>query len=420
MRNKKSKFIIGLLVVVSILIVGYSVCVFSNIGFIKKWRTIYIETAMTTTSHKWLATAFIPHYIIDDVMSSAKEQNEIQKDLQSTWENVETVTKERKEDTKIVVIEESKDAKVSNSDEELTEIEKEIEKVVEPTAEELFYDKYWEVNKEDIEAYLTEHTEFNYENILIENLDEKQDIKTVFGEPIVVLDATNNVIIIKVEGEGYKGLLAKSKNSEQVTVVGADTLGTHGNIITKLANDNNAIVAINASGFADVNFQGNGGTIAGSMILDGVDYGIPKENFKIFGFKADNRMYIENYSEEVCKDYKWAIQYKPALIVDGEVYVQDSFGWGLQPRSAVGQTAKGEFLMLIVDGRQVTHSIGATVGDLAEIMMRHNCYQGMNLDGGSSSIMAYKGEVINSPSSKTKLGRYLPNAFIIKYADATQ
>ena len=72
--------------------------------------------------------------------------------------------------------------------------------------------------------------------------------------------------------------------------------------------------------------------------------------------------------------------------------------------------------MLIIDGRQVGHSLGATVTDLAEIMLRHNAYQAMNLDGGSSSIMTYKGETINKPSSTNHLGRYLPNAFICHYA----
>ena len=103
-----------------------------------------------------------------------------------------------------------------------------------------------------------------------------------------------------------------------------------------------------------------------------------------------------------------------ALIVDGKVFVQDSFGHGLQPRSAIGQTYDGEILMLVVDGRRVGHSLGCTVGDLSEIMLRHKAYQAMNLDGGSSSIITYNGKVINRPSSKTDAGRYLPCAFIVE------
>ena len=72
--------------------------------------------------------------------------------------------------------------------------------------------------------------------------------------------------------------------------------------------------------------------------------------------------------------------------------------------------------MLVVDGRQVGHSVGATVNDLAQIMLRHKAYQAMNLDGGSSSIMNYRGKTISRPSSTNSLGRYLPNAFICKSA----
>ena len=382
--SKKQKIIIWIASIVLIMVVGYCTAVFSNIPFIKKWREIYIETAMTTSTHQWLATAFIPEYIIDDVMQSAMKEQVQQEDLESKWESekleINTTTPNNK------------------------------------TQEEMFYEKFWEVDKPSLEAYMSEKGISTYKDLLIENLDGSVNITTTFGEKIKVLDYENNLLIVEVKGEQYKGLLAIVKNPEQVTVAKSKSLGTHGNLITKFAEDNHALVAINASGFADENFKGNGGNIAGSMVLDGVEYGNPKEHLKFFGFKEDNKLYIQNYNSQEITDYKWAIQFRPALIVDGSKYVQGSFGYGLQPRSAVGQTLNGEFLMLIVDGRQVGHSIGATVNDLAEIMLRHKAYQAMNLDGGSSSIMNYRGKTISKPSSKNSLGRYLPNAFICKFA----
>ena len=65
--SKKQKIIIWIVSILMFMILGYCTAVFSNIPFIKKWRDIYIETAMTTGKHQWLATAFIPGYIIDDV-----------------------------------------------------------------------------------------------------------------------------------------------------------------------------------------------------------------------------------------------------------------------------------------------------------------------------------------------------------------
>ena len=49
-----------ILVTVLVLASLYCIAVFSNIPFIKKWRDIYIETAMGTMTHQWLATMFIP------------------------------------------------------------------------------------------------------------------------------------------------------------------------------------------------------------------------------------------------------------------------------------------------------------------------------------------------------------------------
>lgn len=380
--SKKQKIMIWTVSILLSMILGYCTAVFSNIPFIKKWRGIYIETAMSTGKHQWLATAFIPGYIIDDVMLPLLEEQAKQDVLESKWES----------------------GKI------------EINATKPKTEEEQFYEKFWEVDKKSLEAYMSDKGISTYKKLLIENLNGDVNITTTFGEKIKVLDSENNLLIVEVTGDKYKGLLAIIKNPEQVTVAKSKSLGSYGNLITKFAEDNHALVAINASGFADEEFKGTGGKVVGSMVLDGVEYGNPSGDLKFFGFKQDNKLYIENYNAQSIVNYKWGIQFSPALIVDGAKYVQGTFGYGLQPRSAVGQTMNGEFLMLIVDGRQVGHSIGATVNDLAEIMLRHKAYQAMNLDGGSSSIMNYKGKTINKPSSKNSLGRYLPNAFIAKFA----
>ena len=102
------------------------------------------------------------------------------------------------------------------------------------------------------------------------------------------------------------------------------------------------------------------------------------------------------------------------LVYDGIKAVEGSAGWGISPRSAIGQTKDGQVLLLVVDGRQPGYSIGCTMGDLADIMLRYDAYQACNLDGGSSSIMYYNGRKITKPSSGDKEnGRYLPDAFTV-------
>ena len=56
-------------VTLCILVGMYLTIVYSSIPVIAKWRTIYIETAMTTNSHQWLATMFFPKSVIDKVMA---------------------------------------------------------------------------------------------------------------------------------------------------------------------------------------------------------------------------------------------------------------------------------------------------------------------------------------------------------------
>ena len=45
----------------------YFFCCYTNNAFVAKWRTIYIQTAMSTMRHQWLATYFIPKDVIDEV-----------------------------------------------------------------------------------------------------------------------------------------------------------------------------------------------------------------------------------------------------------------------------------------------------------------------------------------------------------------
>ena len=84
--SKRKKIIIWTVLALLVIGIGYTTAVFSNIPFIKKWRTIYIETAMTTFTHQWLATAFIPEHIINDVMDNAYENQAIQDGLSSKWD----------------------------------------------------------------------------------------------------------------------------------------------------------------------------------------------------------------------------------------------------------------------------------------------------------------------------------------------
>lgn len=70
---------------------------------------------------------------------------------------------------------------------------------------------------------------------------------------------------------------------------------------------------------------------------------------------------------------------------------------GRAPRTAVGISKTGQILLVVVDGRQ-WNSIGLTLQELAEFMQSLGAQDAMNLDGGGSSELVLKGDIMNTPS----------------------
>ncbi|PJH74568.1 MAG: hypothetical protein CO064_11365 [Anaerolineae bacterium CG_4_9_14_0_8_um_filter_58_9] len=80
------------------------------------------------------------------------------------------------------------------------------------------------------------------------------------------------------------------------------------------------------------------------------------------------------------------------------------------PRTAIGLDGGGQKLIIVViDGRQPLYSQGATLGELAEIMLYYGAETAMNLDGGGSSTLVVQGpngpRVLNSPIDLSIPGR---------------
>src|SRR4051812_29705227 len=66
------------------------------------------------------------------------------------------------------------------------------------------------------------------------------------------------------------------------------------------------------------------------------------------------------------------------------------------PRSCVGWNDKF-FYFVEVDGRQKELSMGITLADLSDYLVKIGCIEAMNLDGGGSSTLWLNGKVVNSP-----------------------
>jgi hypothetical protein len=86
---------------------------------------------------------------------------------------------------------------------------------------------------------------------------------------------------------------------------------------------------------------------------------------------------------------------------DLAVAERPAFAASRHPRTAVAWDADGGRLWLVVvDGRQPPHSLGMTLPELATLLEALGAEEGLNLDGGGSSVMVVLGTVRNHPSDK--------------------
>lgn len=260
---------------------------------------------------------------------------------------------------------------------------------------------------------------------LIENIEEIEEEEEIIYEneyerAILEKDPDNeDYKIIEIEGKGYSGYLAVIYDPSRVKTVVSSRLGSSGEYLTKMAKDNDALVAINGGGFDDEGYHGNGSTPSGVTITNGKVVAKKKYggNGGVVGFNQDNVLVLGKmtYKQAVEAGLRDAVSFGPFLIVNGKpAEIIGNGGWGTAPRTAIGQRQDGIVLFLCIDGRRATKP-GASIKDLIEIMQNYGAYNASNLDGGTSSAMAVNGELINDPvdSSGNHRTRHIASAFIL-------
>ena len=102
-------------------------------------------------------------------------------------------------------------------------------------------------------------------------------------------------------------------------------------------------------------------------------------------------------------DHLWFACAGMELLVDGKPATEPNDN--RHPRTAAGVTKDGRHLILLVlDGRQPKHSIGASLHDTARWLLALGAHDGINLDGGGSTILVIEGgiggaRILNQPSA---------------------
>lgn len=266
--------------------------------------------------------------------------------------------------------------------------------------------------------------EIKNRNRLIES-DEQTDTSLIViatQEPVKAGETPapeeDDIVVEAVTGPTYKGwmLIIKDPSRVKVGVSSENFSSSRGGMhIDEIAEKYNAVAAINGGAFSDDGGTGNGGMPSGLTIADGkICNSEGGSQHTTVGFDNNNVLVVGKFTQAEAREMglRDAVSFGPALVVNGEPAQFEGVSSGLNPRTAIGQRADGAVLMLVIDGRQV-NSMGASMADLVDIMVRYGAVNACNLDGGSSSNMVYEGEVLNDGVAVTG-SRRIPTTFIVQ------
>jgi len=332
-------------------------------GASPKLQSIWVCTAMTTMDHKYLATLFIPEETINSIMEANRVDDSQHDSIILNFNKQET---------------ESPDPGPSQNTKPGQEAPE-----TKPVA-----DSRPEPVKPD-------YTAEGYEEL------------------------EHGLYLKEVSGSGWKGYVMLVADPMRVKLVDTSKQYSCGeNVMTMVANSG-AVAGINGGGFQDgANYDSNGGMPAGMLIEDSqLVYPYHADDtivYNMIGINKDGALVLRHCTSQwaLDNDIVSAVTFQPFLVVNGEGLIKNGTGgWGLAPRTAIGQRQTGEILFLVVDGRQVDWSIGCDLDVLQEVMLAEQAYNAAMLDGGSSTAMVHEDTYINRPSLGHE--RWINNAFVV-------
>jgi hypothetical protein len=123
--------------------------------------------------------------------------------------------------------------------------------------------------------------------------------------------------------------------------------------------------------------------------------------------------------------YRWKMKTVvgggPVLLQDGKIRITNDEEMmfagkakdNLEPRTAMGYTADGKLIILMVQGRYKGIAEGLSLPQMAKLFKDLGCVEALNLDGGGSSCMLINGKETITPSSKGEQ-RPIPAVFLIQ------
>jgi len=249
---------------------------------------------------------------------------------------------------------------------------------------------------EDTDTDLIKHTiketfDNEFEEAILKGHDEDEKYR--------IIDLTVN---------GQKAYLAAIYDPSKVRVAVTKYIGSKGQYVTEMAQDHDAILAINGGGFVDPGHNSTGGlptsvTLSFGTVKTDNTYGSYTQAGGLIGLTNDNKLiFVKNPTGQKALEQgvRDAISWGPFLIVNRKKsFIKGNGGWGYAARTAIGQREDGIVLFLTVDSN-ATRTKGADMDDLTEIMYNYGAVNAANLDGGTSTVMVLpKKQALNYISS---------------------
>lgn len=283
----------------------------------------------------------------------------------------------------------------------------------------IFYSKDT-INKVINENYYVELEEATDESqITINKIEEKATYESEYEKQVMERDDDENYKLIKFKYNEFNCYLVAIYDPTKINVgIANDKINGSGQILTEIAKNNDAVVAINGGGYLWSN-----GRPRGLVVKDGkVLYSQSSIKYTTAAITNDGVLIAGNLSSSDIskKKIKYALSFGPALIVNGKpMKIIGTGGSGLNPRTVIAQRKDGIILFLVVNGYDQSISWkgrgGVYLNDLLIILQRYGAYNAVNMDGGSSTTMVINNELINSPVEPLKKGQdFIRTAWILK------
>lgn len=185
------------------------------------------------------------------------------------------------------------------------------------------------------------------------------------------------VVRVDLQAPGVEFLVTPSNGDEP-----GDTGGQKA---TTFLAEHGCQLAINASPFSPVGeIEGESRDVLGLSVSRGDVYSRSHGGNGALLITEDNRATIARPPFDT-EGVHNAVGGFGLLLEDGVIVAG---GEERHPRTAVGVSEDGRYLyLLIIDGRQPGYSVGTTTGETAAILKELGAFQGLNLDGGGSTIL---------------------------------